>query len=234
MLCAIIFALVSSNSTAKVALFIALLTFGVASLVNLVFNPLWLRMLFGIQVSLIILSAPLWVRFLTHYEGLFVKLGIKLTFLVRLEIWNLVNRGVWAHPWIGHGWRSSRALSLNNVTSGKYPYLNLMGNEFHFYPHNQMLQIWYDLGIGGAIILAGLVIWIAWRMGKIPRELQAASLAAMAFVVTTGIVNYDVATDAWWALLAAVAGLILISAEGVIESKNTAQIETIFSRTASA
>ncbi|MCX8506685.1 MAG: O-antigen ligase family protein, partial [Alphaproteobacteria bacterium] len=227
---AIIFALVSSNSTAKVALFIALLTIGIATLVNIVFNPLWLRLLIGVKLSLIILLAPLWVRVLTHYEGVFVKLGIKLTFLVRLEIWNLVNRGIWAHPWIGHGWRSSRALSLNSVTSGKYVYLNQMGSDFHFYPHNQMLQIWYDLGIGGALIAAGLVIWIALRLGKLPRELQASALAAMVFVLTTSIVNYDLATDAWWAILAAVAGLFLLAAEGVIEARNPAQIETIFSR----
>ena len=62
LLCEIIFALISSNSTAKIALFIALLTMGVATIVNIAFNPIWLRLLIGMQISLIILLAPLWVR----------------------------------------------------------------------------------------------------------------------------------------------------------------------------
>ncbi|MDI9349690.1 MAG: O-antigen ligase family protein [Candidatus Symbiobacter sp.] len=209
------FAAVTSNSTARVALGLAVVVLLLSLAAMLVVKPVVLRWLLGIFITGVVLTTPLWVKFLTHYEAYFSKFGFKPSFLVRLEIWRLTNRGLLAHPFLGHGWRSSRALSLADATGGKYTYLNKMGSDFHFYPHNQMLQIWYDLGIGGALMMVGLVLWVTLRTARLPGTLQAFAFAAIAFVLTTSLVNYDLATDAWWAILVAMAGLFGLASEGI-------------------
>jgi len=111
----------------------------------------------------------------------------------RLEIWSFVGRHIAEKPVLGWGLDSSRAIPGGaDLTPEGRAWLPL-------HPHNAPLQLWLELGVPGAALLALLAarLWLALGAAQWPRLYAAAAGASLVtgFVVALG--SYGVWQE-WW------------------------------------
>lgn len=126
--------------------------------------------------------------------------------LVRVEIWNHVAARIQERPIFGWGFAASGHVPLFGDEIEKYRILR----HTAVHPHNNVLQIWAELGAGGAVI--ALSIW-AVAIRNIRRLDQAAwpfALAATAAAFSVYLVSYNVWRPYWLAQLAATAFLFAV------------------------
>ena len=116
--------------------------------------------------------------------------SIKFSAWHRLEIWSFVGSRIAEKPFLGWGLDSSRAIPGGQVltpdTEG-VPYLPL-------HPHNAALQMWLELGIAGAGLLAAFVagVWLALGRVAWPRLYVAAASGATAATLMVALGSYGI------------------------------------------
>lgn len=110
----------------------------------------------------------------------------------RLGIWEFTSRRIADRPLSGWGLGSSRRLPGENiVVDGR-----ALGGSLH--PHNAVLQLWVELGAGGAALAAALAIWASVRLRRLLEPAASAAGAgyfAAAFILlclTFGV------WQSWW------------------------------------
>ncbi len=127
----------------------------------------------------------------SHLPHFNVDHGVaKASWGARLDIWRFVARKVFERPLFGWGIDASRV----------WP-------DIPLHPHNAALQLWFELGLLGA--MAGVIFWSQlWsRIGAIAEQSRMAagvcSATAMAYL-TIGGVSFGVWQE-WWIALGVIA-----------------------------
>ncbi len=145
----------------------------------------------GILGCFVILSLP----FLISQLGP-ISLGegvanAELTILPRMEIWHFVSEKILAQPLLGYGLEAGRFMPLDDMTQVYFTDVHL------HHPHNGVLQIWFEMGVLGALALA-----TAW--GLLMRQVSLLSekdapfvLAGLCCAFIIGSVAHGV-WQSWW------------------------------------
>ena len=185
------------NEAAPVAAFAA---GGVAFLLVRQLGALGARAV-GLLLAVQVLLSPLLVHAATA-AGLFQRLsqGTPESWRQRLDVWTFAAERVFERPWFGWGLEASRT----------FPAVPL-------HPHNGALQVWLELGMVGALLLA--LIWLRVfesiaRAAERDRTAAAACAGAAGAYFTIGALSYGVWQE-WWlaagALSAAVCTTLVVS-----------------------
>lgn len=135
--------------------------------------------------------------------------GFNLSDFHRLFIWQFVTERIWEQPWLGWGMDSSRA-----IPGGRE--LILWGIEtLPLHPHNGALQVWLELGVIGAVLVAAWA-WLAFQRTA-GHELTRSAIAVRAGAATSylvyGLISYGI-WQSWWISLA-----WLVSAVAVLPAR---------------
>jgi O-antigen ligase len=150
------------------------------------------------------LGAPYALRAAEHM-ALFPRLEseLPLSWADRLRIWGGFAGRLAGRPLLGAGLDASR----------------VSGVALH--PHNAPLQLWYELGLPGAVLGALFWIWLWGRIGYGARRdrLQAAAAAATAAVyLTISAVSFGLWQD-WWLSVGALATTLCVLLGGALASR---------------
>jgi O-antigen ligase len=132
---------------------------------------------------------------------------IKPSAVHRLEIWDYMSRRAFERPWTGWGWWTARDLPIRPEELARYKYVTPAGSP---HPHGNWVQLWVETGVVGValgLVFALLVIWRVWRM---PKPYRPFGLACATSVFVIALASFDLASDSWWAVLAATATLFAI------------------------
>jgi O-antigen ligase len=113
--------------------------------------------------------------------------------LHRLHLWKFVAENILAKPIGGWGFFASR--NLPGGAHELFPGVPLMA----LHPHNGALQAWQELGLPGAILLAGWLYFLTARTSpaRADRVTAAALTATLLAVLTIGSLSYGL-WQSWW------------------------------------
>lgn len=190
----------SSTFAAAVAVGFGSLSFVVAFLV-----PRIVYRIAAIGLTLLILGIPFAMNALPDARTIGKDLP-ELSYSVypRLVIWQYASNLVLEKPLIGHGIRTSRGL---NKTDTKIPFVYRENEEIHrgnteaipLHPHNGLIQIWLELGAGGAVLGLVLILCILWNISKslAPQTGKALAFAALTCSICLVSVSYGL-WQSWW------------------------------------
>jgi len=190
----------SSNFAAPVAIGIGSISFMMAF-----FMPRLIYKIAAFGLTLLILGAPFAMKALPDARTIGKDLP-ELSYSVypRLVIWQYASNLVMEKPLLGHGIRTSRALSKADI---QIPFLYRdkgevkEGNtkDIPLHPHNGLIQMWLELGASGAVLGLVLVLCILWGINKslappIPKALAFAALISSLCLIS---VSYGL-WQSWW------------------------------------
>jgi hypothetical protein len=112
----------------------------------------------------------------------------------RVAIWTAFEHRVFERAILGHGFDTSFRIADAAGTPDGRPGEAVI-QDIH--PHNQLMQVWIDFGLVGALgVLLGLG-WLMSRLRSLPVPDLAARLAFLASATMMGLVGVQ-AWDAWW------------------------------------
>ena len=119
----------------------------------------------------------------------------------RLAIWAFAADRIAEKPLLGWGYDSARRLPGGKIViSGEAQAMPL-------HPHNAVLQLWVELGAGGAALAAALAVWAAVRLRRLAEPAARAAVAGyFAAAVTVLCLTFGV-WQSWW-----LSGLFLATA----------------------
>lgn len=115
----------------------------------------------------------------------------------RLCIWEFTSARILEKPLLGWGLDSSRSIPGGEVECVED------GPSLSLHPHNAALQVWLELGVAGAFVLASLIA-LAFRFaamlpGGTP---QAGATASLVAALVTAFLSYGIWQNWWIAVLA--------------------------------
>lgn len=120
----------------------------------------------------------------------------------RLEIWEQFMALVPVKPLFGWGMESGRFLFHEGVW--QLP-ANLQVADFPpIHSHNIFLQMWFELGVLGALLSTGILLTAYMMVRDLPRVPRAFAFALLAGYIAVGSVSYG-AWQHWWIALAGIA-----------------------------
>lgn len=127
---------------------------------------------------------------------------IPISYIHRLLIWNFVMTKVIDHPVIGQGVGTSKFTPINE--EDKFFYKDEMLSPLPLHPHNNVLQIFLELGIVGLALFALYVWQILSRINNIAFQTKdklwgAAANAAFINYFFVGMVSFGI-WQSWWML----------------------------------
>jgi exopolysaccharide production protein ExoQ len=124
----------------------------------------------------------------------------------RIEIWQSFGEAIRRRPFLGTGFGTSVALAGDPVAAevpeGRRRVLLGVGHA-----HDQIVQIWTELGAIGALLAAAVAALVMWRLWRLPTPALAPRLACLAAVVTIAAVGHG-AWQGWWIAVLGVAILL--------------------------
>lgn len=150
----------------------------------------------------LVLSVPLigWVLPSADVAG---QAGLFNSALHRVAIWRFTADRLAEHPWRGWGMDASRTIPGGDEEAAvvlvhhhgaselrHYPYMPL-------HPHNGVLQIWLELGLPGALLLAVLLWSILGRVLSAPQAQRDVCAAALVAALVVGCLSYGI-WQSWW------------------------------------
>jgi O-antigen ligase len=109
----------------------------------------------------------------------------------RLQIWSFVGDRIAEKPLLGWGLDSSRAIpGGNQPIPGGYPGQVMLP----LHPHNAPLQVWLELGVPGALLLAAFTTtaWLALGKAPWPRPYAAAAGGSLAAALVVALASYGI------------------------------------------
>lgn len=114
---------------------------------------------------------------------------IRFSLLHRLHIWEFAADRIREKPWFGWGLDGARSLpggDLTFIRDAKF---------MPIHPHNGVLHVWLELGLAGALLLAG-VQYLVWR-GLTASSLDKAERAVLCGLYATLLVFFWVSFGVW-------------------------------------
>ena len=130
--------------------------------------------------------------------------GLSSTAVHRLYIWQFTAERILERPILGWGLDSSRVmpgrdahlLDINpDLPADVYGTMQVLP----LHPHNAPLQVWLELGLPGAALLAALSAGLLWWLARrVPGRLQAAAAASVLMVaLAVSSLSYGI-WQTWW------------------------------------
>jgi O-antigen ligase len=141
--------------------------------------------------ALYFLATP-WAMLALEKAGVFASIRDHLppSWAARLDIWSFTNGKMLADPLRGWGLDASR----------------MFPGYIHLHPHDGAVQIWFELGVPGAVLAAAFWAFIFWRISEdADQRLFAATACATATVyLVIGAISFSLWQE-WWVCLGAFA-----------------------------
>lgn len=160
-----------------------------------------MRPVLGLLLAAVILAAPLWAAALPAPDALHAdKRALPSSWSHRILIWQFAAQRIAERPMLGWGLDASRSIpgGRQAVPWQMDPDPNDKGDRVSvvqlmpLHPHSIALQLWLELGMLGAVALAGLAFLLVRRAG------DDAGLAALVFAgAAICHVSYG-AWQTWW------------------------------------
>ena len=146
----------------------------------------------GVLAALYFLATP-WIMLGMQKAGLFALLSEHLpaSWTARLNIWAFTTNGISQSPFQGWGMDASRS----------FP------GFIHLHPHNSAVQIWFELGIAGAVLAAAFWGFVFWRISEdaeAERLFAATACATATVYLVIGAISFSLWQE-WWICLGAFA-----------------------------
>lgn len=129
-------------------------------------------------------------------SGLFAQLHkvFPLSWDLRLDIWAFAADKTMSHPLRGLGFDAARTFP------GAIP----------LHTHDAPIQLWLELGLPGAALVAGFFGWMLWRIGELARtqrDQAAVAAGALMTYIAIGALSFGVWQE-WWLALGALALIV--------------------------
>jgi len=159
------------------------------------------------------LAAPFLTPILVASPALFE--AVPHSWAVRIGIWRHTCERILEQPWIGHGLDAARATTQYATYDGE------LMRVIPVHPHSASLQIWYDLGLVGALTAAILLALTGRALARAyarNRPGAAAAAAALAMFGMMANVGWNIWQE-WWMATLILAGA-LVSALGAKAATN--------------
>jgi exopolysaccharide production protein ExoQ len=161
----------------------------------------------GIAIAAAVLAMPWLMRFIPDPTQPGSGLEILPHAAVhRISIWHSTADLIPAAPWFGHGLDSSRAISgpefmrdlvmLPDVPEQSF---RVLVEPVPLHPHNLALQIWFETGAVGALLLA-VILWSVIRSTSMITTStldRAVAFGAIGATLTVAAISYG-AWQSWW------------------------------------
>jgi O-antigen ligase len=167
----------------------------------------------GATLAMLVLAAPLLVALADRWAD--QAPGLPFSWAQRLDIWASAADYIGDAPLIGHGFDASRNFTEAALVNGKDRAL------IPLHPHNFGLQVWLEGGAVAAVLMASLILTLAWRIARVAS--RAARQAAAALLTGWSVfasLSFG-AWQEWWIAAAAAATALTIlahrGAEGAID-----------------
>lgn len=132
---------------------------------------------------------------------------------IRLEIWWAYAQEILNAPLFGKGLQAS--FWARDIYEGENPVM-LRGLSYG-HPHNASIQTWYELGLAGVMLTAGLLILLLRQVLRMDESAMRATAVIIAVVWSVAYVSHGAWQGWWWALVGIVA--ILLVAIGRFEGE---------------
>lgn len=198
---ALIITFLSNSETAKLGLIAASCVY----CLSCYWPHLTYRVLFVCWIVSVILVLPL--IFISYQAGLQDSDFLQRSARDRIHIWHYTAKKAVTHPLIGYGVRSSRE-DLKNFTPPKQQSsAKKLYDRPSTHPHNFFLQIWYELGAIGAILLLISGLMILHMISRLAKTIQPYAYATFSVTTIVGAVGYGM-WQTW--LMAAVTWTVLL------------------------
>jgi hypothetical protein len=114
---------------------------------------------------------------------------------IRGEIWRIYAQIGQENPLFGFGLEASRFIVNTSHSEGLSADAITLLSYGH--PHNAPLQVWFELGFVGALILAGLLVIVTRRMDRLPTALKPYAVATFSVLFSVACISHG-AWQAWW------------------------------------
>ena len=188
----------SFSESAKLALLVSVLAFALA-LVN---SRLAVWLVAGATIAYIVLAPWISIYGPVLVPSSVVGMTESSTGQVRIDMWREFGLLVVAKPWLGWGMEASRFAAdfpeVSHLPAVRKKLLDL------WHVHNAALQVWFELGIGGALLLC-IAIWrIALRIAALAEAERITAVSLLAGVVAVSLVSHG-AWQVWWYCMVALA-----------------------------
>lgn len=190
------------NDAAIVAMIAGALTFGLVCAVPRIAG----RLVTVVTVA-VVLVVPFADRTLPPPKELFETMHLPRSTYHRLLIWHFASDHIVQRPLLGWGFNSSRA-----IPGGKSN-LDVSEPALPLHPHNGALQLWLELGVGGALLGAGLLAAATEGARRFSRGRleQAAATATISAALIVLLVSYGIWQSWWMSALFIAAGCAIIA-----------------------
>jgi O-antigen ligase len=169
-----------------------------------------MRLLIGGSVAMT-LSLPFVLRALAADRWV-MWTNLKQSALHRLEIWDYMTARVFERPWFGWGFSTAKRVPIRPAEQRAFVYVDPQG----VYPHNQLLQLWLEMGVAGVAVGLAFVLLVLRRIDRLPPRLYPFGCAAFAAAAAVSASSFELTTDSWWAALALTAVLLRCAGEAAI------------------
>ena len=145
---------------------------------------------------------PFGLRLLTDCRAALAPY-LKPSGIHRLELWDYMTARVLERPIQGWGILASAAVPVRAEELSAYTYVTGPGT----YAHNQWVELWLETGAVGAAIGLAFALLTLHRIREMQFARRPYAYAAFAAAMAISCVNFQIATDSWWAALAACGAL---------------------------
>lgn len=130
---------------------------------------------------------------------------------IRVKIYTAFESAISAAPIFGSGFNSA---SRYKDEPGFHRIPAELQSHVEFgHPHNAAVQLWLEMGLVGAAIVAALVVFAYRALQGLPAQMRPFALGFWAAVVAVAIVSHG-AWQAWWLALVGI-GIVLFSARAI-------------------
>ena len=113
----------------------------------------------------------------------------------RVAIARSFGAAVAADPWRGAGFGTSARFAETPVAATVQPEMRVLLGVGH--PHNSFLQVWAELGLPGALLVALVLMLMLSRIARLPQPDRAAALGLVACAASIAFVEHN-GWAAWW------------------------------------
>jgi len=132
----------------------------------------------------------------------------------RIVIWNITARTTLEHPLTGIGANASGAATRRSASSADTE-LAAMGRAKFTHPHNAYLQVWYELGLPGALLLLFFGLAVLREIGRLAPSVRAYALGQ--FSITAILLASSYGLWQHWLLSAVALGVMALMLATVVQ-----------------
>lgn len=154
-------------------------------------RPVWALWLVGSGGVAVLLGLPFALSVLDVHRVGDMAIGDAVTVHARLELWIYVAGKILQQPVTGYGLEIGRYMVLDDM-----PRQFFHGIRMH-HPHNGVLQIWFELGLIGALAASAAWIYLFRTLAGLSGGVQAAALGAVTYAFTVSTVSHGL-WQSWW------------------------------------